>query len=219
MLYTENNKYNVGHIDLIGGGSCCQDFSFINNSKHKYGLEGNKSSLFFEYLRLLKEVKPTYFLLENVRMKKDSKEALDNYLGVVGIEINSKLVSYQNRPRIYWTNIPNVVIPKDRNISFQDYIEKDTRECKKYKLNKGGWSIRAWNNGNGKNNISTGCANITHSNKIYCLTTKQSRIPNSGLIECGDFCRYLTRRDRTSTDVAYRIYRYVIIYTDAKGLR
>ena len=51
-----------------------------------------------------------------------------------------------------------------------------------------------WNNGNGKNTIGT-CANVTNSNKIYCITRKQDRSPNSGLIEFEDFCRYLTRRE------------------------
>ena len=196
VLYTKDKEYKIGHINLLAGGSCCQDFSLVNVSNpHKYGLEGDKSSIFYEFLRLLKETNPTYFLLENVKMRKSSKKQIDDYLGVIGIEINSCLVSYQNRPRIYWTNIGGVEQPIDKHISFQDYIEKDIEECRKYKLNKTKYFIKAWNNGNGKNNIATGCANITHSDKIYCLRTKQARIPNSGLIECEDFCRYLTRRE------------------------
>ena len=94
-------------IDLLIGGSPCQDFSPLKwiNWESK-GLEGDKSALFYEYLRLLKEVKPKYFLLENVKMKKESEKQLNEFLGVKGVHINSNLVSYQNRPRIYWTNIP-----------------------------------------------------------------------------------------------------------------
>ena len=85
------------------------------------GLKGDKSKLFYEYLRILKEVNPDYFLLENVKMKKESYEELNSYLGVKGIPINSELVSFQKRPRIYWSNIPNITIPEDKHINFQDY--------------------------------------------------------------------------------------------------
>lgn len=196
VLYTETGNYEVGTIDIMGGGSPCQDFSTANFCKHGYGLKGERSKLFFEYLRLLREVKPKYFLLENVKMKSNAKEELDNYLGTVGMYINSNLVSYQNRPRYYWTNIPNVVAPKDRHISFQDYKETNPLVCAKYKLKKTPSRLKMWNNGGGRgNNISTGCANVTFADKVYCITAKQDRCPNSGLIECGDFCRFLTRAE------------------------
>lgn len=126
VLYTENGDFNVGKIDLLIGGSPCQDFSILRAASGLAitGLEGMKSRLFYEYLRLLHEVNPRFFLLENVRMKKESEEQLNEYLGVKGIFINSILVSYQNRPRIYWTNIPNVVPPEDRKVNFQDFRER-----------------------------------------------------------------------------------------------
>lgn len=196
ILYTENGEYEVGEIELLGGGSPCQDFSLLNVSyEHKYGLFGDKSKLFYEYLRLLHEIRPKYFLLENVKMRKDAKKELDEYLGVEGILINSSLVSYQNRERIYWTNIPNVRPPEDRHIDFQDYKETNIDECRKYKLSGQPYHFRAWNNGQGRNSIAMGCANITNAHKCYCIQTRQARIPNSGLIECDDFCRYLTRRE------------------------
>ena len=195
ILYTENGNFNVGRIDLIAGGSCCQDFSSANRAyKHKYGLEGNKSSLFYEYLRILKEVSPKYFILENVKMKKESKQQLDNYLGVVGIAIDSSLVSYQNRPRIYWTNF-KFEVPKDRHISFQDYKEVDIEECRKYKLLKTKSRIGMWNNGLGRDGGLRSCSNVTNSDKICTISRKQDRSPNSGLVEFEDFCRYLTRRE------------------------
>ena len=195
VLYTENGNYEVGTIDIMGGGSPCQDFSTANIYKHEYGLKGERSRLFFEYLRLLHEVKPKYFLLENVKMKSSAKEELDNYLGTIGMYINSSLVSYQNRPRYYWTNIPNVVAPKDRHISFQDYKETNPLVCAKYKLKKTPSRLKMWNNGGGTNSVLTGCANVTFADKIYCITAKQDRCPNSGLIECEDFCRFLTRAE------------------------
>lgn len=195
ILYTENGQYNVGHIDLLIGGSPCQDFSPLKwiNWESK-GLEGDKSKLFYEYLRLLKEINPTYFLLENVKMKKHSEKQLNEYLGVPGLHINSQLVSYQNRPRIYWTNIPNVQIPEDKKINFQNFKDTDYNYCKQFKVNKTPSRMRMWNNGNGRNQKGS-CANITYAEKIYCITKKQDRFPNSGLIEFEDFCRYLTRRE------------------------
>jgi DNA (cytosine-5)-methyltransferase 3A len=104
------------------------------------------------------------------------------------------LVSYQNRPRIYWTNIPGVTVPEDRNINFQDYKDTDYEYCKQFKVNRTPSRENMWNNGNGRNQNGA-CANVTHSDKVYCVTRKQDRFPNSGLIEFEDFCRYLTRKE------------------------
>lgn len=136
----EKEKRYIGKIDLLIGGSPCQDFSSVSYMTHKeeYGLKGSKSKLFYEYLRIKEEVNPKYFLLENVRMKKSSEEELNNYLGVQGIHINSNLVSIQNRYRIYWTNIPNVEQPEDCHLNFQDYktrtLPKYERELQQKKL-------------------------------------------------------------------------------------
>lgn len=198
ILYTENGDFNVGKIDILIGGSPCQNFSIARTSGAKEidGLEGDKSKLFYEYLRILKEVKPTYFLLENVKMKKDSEKELNQYLGVNGIHINSSLVSFQSRKRIYWTNIANVIEPEDKRINFQDYKDTYYEYCKQFKVNKTPSRIRFWNNGGGRVSKSPlECDNITNREKIGCLTRKQDRCPNSGLIEFDDFCRYLTRRE------------------------
>lgn len=193
ILYTEKGEFNVGKIDLLIGGSPCQDFSILKTNG--LGLEGDKSKLFYEYLRILKETEPTYFLLENVKMKGSSKEQLDQFLGVTGFPINSKLVSFQNRPRFYWTNIPNIQEPKDLCINFQDFKDTDYNYCKQFKVNKTPSREKMWRNGQGRNGADVGCANITNSDRVYCLTRKQDRAPNSGLIEFEDFCRYLTTRE------------------------
>ena len=196
VLYTENGEFKVGTIDLLIGGSPCQNFSMARASMYEIdGLKGEKSKLFYEYLRLLKEIKPKYFLLENVKMKKESYNQLNKYLGVEGIPINSNLVSYQNRPRIYWTNIPNVLPPTDKKINFQDYKDTDYDYCRQFKVNRTPSRERMWNNGKGKGSTLGSCPNITNAEKIYCITRKQDRCPNSGLIEFDDFCRYLTRRE------------------------
>ena len=192
VLYAENGEYEVGEIDYLIGGSPCQDFSLLKVKGN--GLEGDKSKLFYEYLRILKDVKPKYFLLENVRMKEDSKKQLDNYLGVEGRYINSIDFSFQNRPRFYWTNI-NILPYEPKSINFQDYKDTEEAYCDKFKVNKTKSRLKMWNNGEGRNSKGRGCANVTSSLYIYCLTRKQDRSPNSGLIEYKDFCRYLTQRE------------------------
>lgn len=210
-------------IDLLIGGSPCQDFSILKTKG--LGLEGDKSKLFYEYLRVLKEIKPKYFLLENVKMKKESEQQLNEYLGIEGLHINSELVSYQKRPRIYWTNIPVACVPKDRNINFQDFKETNYDVCKIYKLSKVPSHIKMWNNGCGRiktqmNNFDTrrSSNNITISKKIYCLTRKQDRSPNSGLIEFDDFCRYLTRQELEKAQTVPVGYTNSVSYNQAQDL-
>lgn len=217
VLYGENGTFNVGHIDLLIGGSPCQNFSIINLNNSN-GLQGSKSRLFYEYLRLLNEVKPDYFLLENVKMKKEYYNQLNDYLGVKGIEINSKLVSYQNRVRYYWTNIPNVSLPIDKNINFQDYKETDYEICKQYKLNRTQSRERMWNDGKGGKGGLHSCKNITHESKILCITRKQDRCPNSGLIEFDDFCRYLTRKELELGQTLPVGYTNILSYNKAQDL-
>jgi len=101
------------------GGSPCQSFSNAGNGT---GFNG-KSSLFWEYVRILKEVKPTYFLLENVKMKKEWQDIISQALGVEPIEINSKYFVPQNRPRLYWTNIKVENIPTTFNHCINDILE------------------------------------------------------------------------------------------------
>jgi site-specific DNA-cytosine methylase len=89
----------------------------------KLNFDDPRSKLFFEYVRLLRETEPRYFLLENVKMKKEWQRVISELLGVEPIEINSALVSAQNRKRLYWTNIPNVTQPEDKNIYLSDILE------------------------------------------------------------------------------------------------
>ncbi len=115
------DEFECGHkIDLLIGGSPCQGFSY---SGKRLNFEDPRSKLFFEYVRLLKALKPKYFLLENVRMAKASQDIISEYLGVEPVVINSNLVSAQNRHRLYWTNIPNVTQPKDKGIVLKDILE------------------------------------------------------------------------------------------------
>ena len=107
-------------IDLLIGGSPCQSFSNAGKGEGFYG----KSGLFWEYVRLLKECNPKYFLLENVKMKKQWQNIISKELGCEPVKINSNLVSAQNRERLYWTNIP-VLELEDKNIFIEDILDKE----------------------------------------------------------------------------------------------
>jgi DNA (cytosine-5)-methyltransferase 3A len=114
-----------GIHDLLIGGSPCQGFSFAGK---QLNFNDPRSKLFFEFVRLLNEAQPKYFLLENVKMKKEYQDVISSYLGVEPIGINSSLVSAQNRKRLYWTNIPGVTQPKDKGILLKDIIDYDVFE-------------------------------------------------------------------------------------------
>lgn len=121
---SELKSEGLPHIDLLIGGSPCQSFSRSGNGS---GFDG-KSGLFWEYVRLLKEVKPKYFLLENVVMKKEWEDIITEALGVTPIKINSALVSAQKRERLYWTNIPNVDQPKDQCVTLSQILTNQERD-------------------------------------------------------------------------------------------
>ena len=107
---TKFDETKLPKIDLLIGGSPCQDLS--SAGKGKGLIKGDRSKLFFVYVYMLKQLKPKYFLLENVRMKQEYQDIISDLLGVQPIKINSSLVSAQNRVRLYWTNIPNVPNPR-----------------------------------------------------------------------------------------------------------
>jgi DNA (cytosine-5)-methyltransferase 3A len=162
---TELNTENLPNIDLLIGGSPCQSFSFAGkkqgmSTKNKVdilsleqylelkdnGFEfDGQSYLFWEYVRILKQVKPKYFLLENVKMVKKWENIITNVLGVKPILINSSLLTAQNRPRLYWTNISNVIQPEDKglkikdiidnNIDLYEYIPNEKTQIRTYKKN------------------------------------------------------------------------------------
>ena len=124
ILYTENGNYNVGHIDLMVFGSPCQSFSRCMKTDMRVGLEDKtRSGLFFECYRILQEVHPTWWLLENVAsMKAEDRDYLTECMGVEPIRINSKLVCAALRDRYYWTNIPGITQPEDKGITLQNIL-------------------------------------------------------------------------------------------------
>lgn len=116
---TEIKGIDLPQIDLLIGGSPCQGFSF---SGKQLNFDDPRSRLFFEFVRLIKECKPKYWLLENVVMKKEFEQVITEHLGVEPIKINSALVSAQNRERLYWANFP-ISQPKDKEIKLIDILE------------------------------------------------------------------------------------------------
>lgn len=136
---TEWQSWNIEKPDIIIGGSPCQGFSFAGKGLN---FEDERSKLFFTFVDILKHFKPKYFLLENVIMKKEHNDVISSILGEIypecveqtelfrtgrlePIEINSSLVSAQNRRRLYWTNIPGIKQPEDKGILLKDIIEKE----------------------------------------------------------------------------------------------
>lgn len=116
-------NWHLPEIDLLIGGSPCQGFSVAGAGLN---FDDPRSRLFFEYVNCLKRFNPKFFLLENVRMKKEHQDVISEYLKVEPIKINSALVSAQNRTRLYWTNIPNITQPEDRGLLLKDIIENGT---------------------------------------------------------------------------------------------
>lgn len=113
---------NFPQIDLLIGGSPCQDLSIAKAKRE--GLKGVRSGLFWHFVRLLRTMKPRYFLLENVAsMSKEDKAKITEIMGVEPILINSALVSAQQRKRLYWTNIPGITQPQDKGILLKDVLE------------------------------------------------------------------------------------------------
>jgi DNA-cytosine methyltransferase len=144
---------NLPRIDLLIGGSPCTELSvagrrngfkvknieitsleqYLQLKENDFEFQG-QSYLFWEYVRLLKEINPRWFLLENVKMKKEWRDLITETLGVEPIEIDSALVSAQRRKRLYWTNIPIKGLPEDRGILLKDIILNSVP--KKYYINK-----------------------------------------------------------------------------------
>lgn len=134
VLYTEHGEFKED-FDMVIFGSPCQSFSRAMKSDMRIGLEDEvRSGLFLHCNRILKEVNPRYFLMENVVMKKEDEEVITKLMGVEPIRINSKKITAQMRDRLYWTNIPidNELEEKDiivNDILKDGYYPYDKSRC------------------------------------------------------------------------------------------
>lgn len=135
---TEADYNRYKGFDVLMGGSPCQDLSNYKYDRGDVkGLDGKKSSLFYYYVKALNEIKPKYFLLENVAsMEEKWVDVISRELGVKPIMINSNLVSAQERKRLYWTNISNIKQPKDKKIILKDIVVDADKVPDKYWYNR-----------------------------------------------------------------------------------
>lgn len=175
---TKVKASDLPKIDLLIGGSPCQGFSF---SGKQLNFEDPRSKLFFEFVRLVKECKPKYWLLENVVMKKEYEQVISEYLGVGPVKINSSLLTAQNRVRLYWANF-NIKQPTDKGINLIDILETDDlinpSAIRGRRLNKATILGRRLNERGVRDDYNkdipiTQCLEVraTNTNKSNCLTT------------------------------------------------
>lgn len=161
----------VYNISVLEDESYTADNAIVHNCTgfasggKKLAFDDPQSALFFEYVRLLKEIKPKHFLLENVPMKKEYRDIISDHLGVEPLEINSSLVSAQNRRRLYWFNWGLASLPEDRGIGFSDICEKFG-----YPGASRGRRIDLSTRKRDKNAPLTQFAEIRSDNKTNCLT-------------------------------------------------
>lgn len=177
-----NNWTNWGieTPDLVIGGSPCQGFSFAGK---QLAFDDPRSALFWKYVEIVRHYKPKYFLLENVRMKKEHLQVITDALGVEPICINSALVSAQNRVRYYWTNIPNVTQPADKGIVLKDIIEhevcdRDKSFCIDANYWKGG-SLKQYFEKHRRQLIFSQCGGNKHV-KVLCTSERGRRLNTEG---------------------------------------
>lgn len=177
---TEINATTPEPFDLLIGGSPCQDLSIAGKRK---GLSGERSGLFYEYVRILKENEPQYFILENVAsMSKEAKETITKELfGIEPVMINASLVSAQNRKRLFWVGKldefgtykkVNIEQPQDKGILLKDVLESDVD--KKYNVSEKHTNAMIATRKSKKLNIRS------ENEKCGTITASYYKIPNDG---------------------------------------
>ena len=157
------------------------------------GLKGAKSSIFFEFLRLRDEIKPKYWLLENVKCANKHRDAISQYLGVNPILIDSALVSYQHRRRYYWSNM-KFGQPEDKHINFQDYIDLTIGPDDVTMFSKSPCNVKAYNMTINNEKTKYKYKDVTNEDKTATILCKKDR-PTSSVVMCNSFMRSLTRTE------------------------
>ena len=187
---TEVDLNNLPFIDLFIGGSPCKGISRLN--KDQEGLEHSESKLFWVYVETLEKLRVKnpniIFLLENTHGNKEATNTITEVLGVKPISINSKLVSAQNRPRYYWTNIPNITQPIDKGITTKDvfdYTGELAHECR----------VKWLTNESGMKSIANGYTRVNPFPKSGCLTANGHRKWNENYLLKDGIYRYLSQTE------------------------
>ena len=193
-------------IDLFIGGSPCKGISRLN--KNQEGLEHSESRLFWEYIRLLDEVKPKYYLLENTHGNKEATNTITETLGINPISINSKLVSAQNRPRYYWTNIPDIKQPLDKGITTNDIFDYSgvlADECR----------VKWLNSESGKKSVKNGYTKVNPYPKSGCLTALGHKKWNENYLYRDGVYRYLSQTEIEKLQTLPVGYTKILSYDEA----
>jgi DNA (cytosine-5)-methyltransferase 3A len=193
-------------IDLLIGGSPCKGISRLN--KNQEGLEHSESRLFWEYIRLLDEVKPKYYLLENTHGNKEATNTITETLGIKPISINSKLVSAQNRPRYYWTNIPDIKQPIDKGITTNDIFDYSgvlADECR----------VKWLNSESGKKSVENGYTKVNPYPKSGCLTALGHKKWNENYLYRDGVYRYLSQTEIEKLQTLPIGYTKILSYDEA----
>lgn len=187
---TEVDLDNLPFIDLFIGGSPCKGISRLN--KNQEGLEHSESKLFWVYVDTLEKLRvknpDIIFLLENTHGNKEATNTITEVLGVKPISINSKLVSAQNRPRYYWTNIPNITQPINKGITTKDvfdYTGELAHECR----------VKWLTNKSGIKSVANGYTRVNPFPKSGCLTANGHRKWNENYLLKDGVYRYLSQTE------------------------
>jgi DNA (cytosine-5)-methyltransferase 3A len=173
-------------IDILVGGSPCTDLSIA--MKSRTGLEGNRSKLFWEYLRILQQTKPKWFILENVASMSDKdKDIITKALGVQPVMINASLVSAQNRKRYFWTNIPIKGLPADRGLTVADILEPSVDDTYTVKSKYTERTVASKNGVKEVGYIKEATGQAHQANRVYDPSGKSPTLlaSVSGLIQIG----------------------------------
>jgi len=193
-------------IDLLIGGSPCKGISRLNQNQE--GLEHSESRLFWEYIRLLDEVEPKYYLLENTHGNKEATNTITETLGIKPISINSKLVSAQNRPRYYWTNIPDIKQPQDKGITTNDIFDYSgvlADECR----------VKWLNSESGKKSVKNGYTKVNPYPKSGCLTALGHKKWNENYLYRDGVYRYLSQTEIEKLQTLPVGYTKILSYDEA----
>lgn len=222
-------KYK-GKIDILIGGSPCQNLCSCGNRK---GLEGEESRLFFDYVRALYETEAKWFLLENnATMTKENQDIITGIMGVEPIYINSNLLTAQERKRLYWTNIPDIKQPEDKGIFLRDIVqpreEKKEYECYKRMMEKEEGTLahkKAWSQvktldqksralTTAQNISNSGATNIKYSDTEYYILTpleceRLQTLPDNYTEGVSNTQRYKAIGNGWTVDVIAHIFKYL----------
>ena len=197
-------------IHLFFAGSPCKGISRLN--KNQEGLEHNESKLFFEAVRVLKEIQienpDVYFLFENTHGNKEATKMITETLGVEPLSINSKLVSAQNRPRYYWTNIPGVKQPNDKGITTTDIFDYSGKIVDKCRVD---WIT----NESGIKSIKNGYTRINPFPKSGCLTANGHKKWNENYLLKDNTYYYLSQNELEKLQTLPTGYTSILNYDEA----